>query len=223
MKKVSSRTIKRPLLNIISISALISLSWLFSRAIKAYEPPHVEGEPPQSATLSGSRGYCPDYQEEIIPLFPEDLELKTSLAQPVFLFQLKSPVNNPIYFSLISDQQIEPIFAEEMESANRGLLAFKVPNQIKLITNQTYRLNFIILCDEQRPAHNLSVSALVKKVSPDNNEPISFVSESKEVILQAEELSRQGLWFDALAVIYTQKIVNEANFNQLLANYRQSE
>ena len=186
---------------------------------QSYTPPLIKKQKPQSATLSGSRGSCPDYSDSIIPLFPKADNLKTTLARPVFLFQLKSPLENPAYFSLVAEDQIYPLYERQLENSEARLLAFTLPADTELSPNQTYSLNFIIVCNEKRPSHNWSVSTLVTRIDQTPTSLVNVSSRSPSVE-QAKLLAQAGFWFDALERIYQENLVNESNLSNLLKNYQ---
>ncbi len=187
---------------------------------RSYRPPRMEKkQPTQGATVSGSRGSCPDYSESIIPLFPKADNLKTTLARPVFLFHLKSPLENPAYFSLVGEDKIYPLYQRKIDKSEAKLLAFKLPPHLELTSNQTYRLNFIIVCNEKKPSHNWSVTALVTRIPP-SSVSLSATKATSPSVEQATLLSQAGLWFDALQRIYQENLVNDSNFSNLLNNYQ---
>ncbi len=182
---------------------------------QSYRPPRMKKQKPQAATLSGSRGSCPDYSERIIPLFPQTKNLTTTLPQPVFIFRLKSILNNLAYFSLVADHEFYPLYQQKIESANPSLLVFQVPEEVELALNTTYRLNFVIVCDETRPSHNWSVSTSVTRI------PHSSISVPQgQPLKQALFLSQAGLWVDALELIYKKDLLNDSTVDKLLQNYQ---
>ena len=156
---IFSKTINLLLLNLIMILASAPLN------TAAYTPPSKNDDEPQQAEFTGSRGGCPDYSQTIRPLFPKAENLYTTLGQPTFLIQLKESLKNPIYFSIIGDDQIYPLYQEKVENAAQGLLVFKVPTNIELERNKKYRLSFVIVCNEKRPSHNWLLTALITRRS----------------------------------------------------------
>ena len=204
---ILTRTINLLLLNLTIILALTPLNSF------AYTPPSKNDDEPQQAEFTGSRGGCPDYSQTIKPLFPQAENLYTTLGQPTFLIQVKESLKNPIYFSIIGDDQIYPLYQEKVESAESGLLVFKVPTNIELKRNKRYRLNFVIVCNEKRPSHNWLLTALItRRSSPSISSSDNFVAP----IQDAQTLSKEGLWFEALEIIYQQGLLNSSNFNSLL-------
>ncbi len=182
--------------------------------------PVVEGQEPQRATVSGSRGSCPDYSDIVIPLFPKTENINTKLARPTFLFELKSSLSNTAYFSLVATDEIYPLYEQKIDNASSGLLAFKLPPSIELTPNKAYRLTFVIVCNEKRPSHNWLVTSLVTRLTQENS-AIKKVDISDPVFHQAVVLSQTGLWFDALELIYEKDLVDDESFNSLLENFRQ--
>ncbi len=202
-----TKTINLFWLNLIIIVALNPLNTV------AYTPPPKNDDEPQQANFTGSRGACPDYSQTIRPLFPKAENLYTTLGQPTFLIEVKESLKNPIYFSIIGDEQIYPLYQEKVENAAQGLLVFKVPTNIELERNKTYRLNFVIVCNEKRPSHNWLLTALITRRSFPSQ---SSSDNSVAPIEDAQTLSKEGLWFEALDIIYRQGLLNSSSFNSLL-------
>ncbi len=204
-------------INILFLNLIIMLTLKSFTLAKSYTPPK-RNEAPQQAEFTGTRGSCPDYRETILPLFPKAENLDTILRQPTFLIQVREPLKNPIYFSIIADEQIAPLYQAKIESADLGLLAFKVPANIELKLNKTYRLNFVIVCNDKRPSHNWLLTALITRRSPS---VISKPHDSVNILEVAKTLSKEGLWFEALEMIYIKGLVDDSNFNSLLEVFRE--
>lgn len=189
---------------------------------QSYSPPPMEPQKPQRATISGSRGRgsCPYYQDSITPLFPKAENIITALAQPVFIFQLNSSLNNPAYFSLIANDEIYPLYEQKIESLPSQLLVIKIPQEVKLALNTTYRVNLVIVCNDKKPSYNWSFSTKITRIALPTV-VTQKVEREFETIARAVILSRGGFWFDALALISSQGLVNNSTFEKLLENYKQ--
>ncbi len=94
----------------------------------------------------------------------------------------------------------------------------KVPANIELKLNKTYRLNFVIVCNDKRPSHNWLLTALITRRSPS---VISWADDSVDILEVAKTLSKEGLWFEALEMIYIKGLVDDSNFNSLLEVFRE--
>ena len=99
---ILTKTINLLLLNLIIVVVSLPLNSF------AYTPPSKNDDEPEQAEFTGSRGGCPDYSQTIRPLFPKAENLYTTLGQPTFLLQVNEALKNPIYFSIIGNDQIYP-------------------------------------------------------------------------------------------------------------------
>ena len=210
--------VKTKTVGLIGLNTIIICFLDFLPVSASYQPPPMQEQKPQRATISGSRGSCADYSQVISPLFPQAKNLVTSLPQPVFLFQLKSALNHPAYLSLVDNEQIYPLYQRKIDHASPGLLAFQIPTTVELKPEQTYRLNFVIVCDEQKPSHNWSVSTLITRTA---KPPLALSTRSKAGLSEALLLSQAGFWFDALTLVYQNNLIEDAVFDQLFAHYRE--
>jgi Domain of Unknown Function (DUF928) len=178
--------------------------------VKFKIPP--KGAPGRRAD-GGSRSECSVLDKGIIALIPATNIGLTISERPTFWFYIpySASVNNSGKFQLLSEQDV--VYETNIQIVGTpGIIGINLPKDSqKLETNKKYRWIFSYNCNKEAPVGgNLSVNGSVERV------PIarglkkkleSAKTPEEKIALYAEN----GLWYDLLAVLVSERQLNPQN------------
>lgn len=168
---------------------------------------HTEG--------AGSRGCNVDQVVKLKLIAPQDHVGLTTSAQPTFFWYVSRPTTLPLRFTLVEQDEPEPLVDSYFRLKQGGIVKFKLPPNITLQPDREYRWTVSLICNKQRPSANMYAFTWIRR----STLPASFALQLEEAETDLEKglvYARSGLWYDAVALLYKASFESET---RLKANY----
>jgi hypothetical protein len=230
-KPILSSTIAVTFLISYPSSSLAEQSWLQTAlAYLGFKPRDVRKTPSGRSKGGGGRGNCPNLaysgkDKQLIALIPEVQPYSSSFATQkssskiIWSDTIAQRPNLWFYIPYKYDETTQlanaklAIIDEDKHLVTKptlfrlpkkpGIVEVKMP--INLEVNKPYQWFFSIVCDENKPSRNPSVSGWIQRVPL--NKAGFVVEPSEDVLAQISyrDIANYGLWFDAftqLAEVY---------------------
>ncbi|MGI2909416.1 DUF928 domain-containing protein [Tolypothrix sp. VBCCA 56010] len=237
--------------------------WQNVLAYLGFQPRKVKGTPEDHGTDGGGRGNCPNlalaYDNkfkdiQLTALIPEVQPYPSSSLTPksakiIWSDTIKQRPNLWFYIPYKYDEKTQLKFAkfalidEDKRLVTQPPFLFQLPKQpgivqvkmpINLEVNKPYKWFFSIVCDENKPSRNPSVSGWIQRILPNK---AGFVVEPSEDVLARisyRDIAKRGLWFDAFTRLaevyqstnpqsYIQSSVKSEKFTKSLDNQIQED
>lgn len=216
------------------------LSWFNSPSVKE----DLEGKIGSSPKGAGGRGNCPNLAQDkqLIALIPAYTPETQESSKAVLSYTIKQRPNLWFYIPYKYDEKTQVKFAklalidEEKHLISQPPFLFQLPQQpgivqvnlpINLEVNKPYKWFLSIVCDENKPSRNPSVSGWIQRILPNK---AGFIVEPSEDVLARisyRDMAKNGLWFDAFTRLaevyqstnphsYIQSSVKSENFTKSL-------
>ncbi|MDC0833900.1 hypothetical protein AY599_26405 [Leptolyngbya valderiana BDU 20041] len=166
-----------------------------------YVPPN-RGQPRQTQG-TGSRG-CEDTSEAIALslLAPSNHTGLTVSARPTFYWHLENAVSVPVEFTLVEDDNPNPIYVRRFDSNDAGLTSVSLPEGRELEEGKTYRWTVSVVCNPQRRSSDVFAQSWIERVSPSATLEASL-AEATTAQETARAYAREGIWYDVLSELNT--------------------
>ncbi|MGC9502958.1 DUF928 domain-containing protein [Baaleninema sp.] len=164
-----------------------------------YVPPN-RGQPRQTQG-TGSRG-CEDTAESIdlSLLAPSNHTGLTVSARPTFYWHLENAVSVPVEFTLVEDDNPDPVYVKRFENSPAGVTGVSLPEGRELEEGKTYRWTVSVVCNPQRRSSDVFAQSWIERVSPSAalNASLAAATTEQET---AQAYAQAGIWYDALSVL----------------------
>jgi Domain of Unknown Function (DUF928) len=241
-------------------SSLANQSWLQTAlAYLGFKPRDVTKTPPGRSRDGGGRGNCPNLaysgkDTQLVALIPEvqpyfsSSATQKSSSKTVWSDTIEQRPNLWFYIPYKYDERTQlenaklAIIDEDKRLVTQPIL-FRLPKEpgivqvkmpINLEVNKRYKWFFSIVCDENKPSRNPSVSGWIQRILPNK---AGFVVEPSEDVLARisyRDIAKYGLWFDAFTRLaelyqstnpqnYIQSSVKSEKFTKSLDNQIQED
>ncbi|WP_342002121.1 DUF928 domain-containing protein [Chlorogloeopsis sp. ULAP02] len=187
---------------VLLISALTITLSLTQVTLAAYQPPRDQKSPSGYTDSSGTRGRCKASQAASLRLLAPITHVgQTTSSHPTFAWLLPAQEKIPIEFTLYqidNNDQLNLAYKLEVESSP-GIMKLSLPQTLPgLTTGQRYLWQVEVLCNRNRPSHNLVARAELDIVAMPTNLK-NLLARSQNRLQRANLYAEAGMWYDALA------------------------
>lgn len=170
----------------------------------AYVPPD-RGQPYQTQG-TGSRG-CerPDNAEgtgtiDVTLVAPPDHVGQTVSERPVFYWNAPKAVDLPVEFTLVEDDNPEPIHVQRFDRLEAGMTSVTLPEDKSLEVGHTYRWTVSVVCNNQRRSADVFAQSWIQRVEPSATLQMELDAASTALDM-ANAYGASSVWFDAIAAL----------------------
>jgi hypothetical protein len=189
-------------LRILVISALTITLSLTQAVLAAYQPPRDQKSPSGYTDSSGTRGRCKASGAPSLRLLAPITHVgQTTSSHPTFAWLVASREKTPIEFTLYkidTNEQLNLAYKLEMQSSP-GIMKLSLPQTVPGLTvGQRYLWQVEVLCNRNRPSHNL-VARTELDIVPIPPDLKNLLAHSQNNLQRATLYAEAGIWYDALS------------------------
>lgn len=185
----------------ITLSLIVMFSAIVdARKSRRYRPVNV-GQFKGATTTTGVRGFCEDLSTNLslTAIAPMGHVGQTSLAQPTLVWfvpgdSLGNAISYKMELRLLQNtkEQNRPrrqlLWKSSQLISRPGLMSLKLPDEVQLVSGETYVWQIILKCNPNKPSHDLIAEAPIQRVA----DPIRLAQgQSSEGVDTAGDL-----WYD---------------------------
>ncbi len=183
-----------------------------------YIPPKPLRPTPKIRTSQGGTRGCGGLPAVTL-LAPEHVAL-TAQEQPQLYWHISPAADAPMVFTLSSDDAAEPLLELRLpESTDPGVYFISIADHdVHLQTGKIYEWSVRMLCEQEKSGSgDLVVKSYIKRVPAD--ERLLVARQSDDPMTRARGYAHNGIWYDAVAVLY-QALTDSVDNQKLKSAWR---
>jgi hypothetical protein len=186
---------------VLAIFALTTTLFLTQNALATYRPPSDQKAPKGYTDSSGIRGRCDSFGNSSLALLAPSVHVgQTTSSHPTFAWYVASRQKLPVEFTIYKlepNEQLNLVYRLELYSFP-GITKISLPLQKPGLTiGQRYLWQVEVLCNRNRPSHNLVAAAEIETVAIPARLK-NMLSHQQDRLQRAKLYAEAGIWYDAL-------------------------